>query len=114
MVQWLGLSTFNAEIWVQSLVGKLRSQIPQAVCCSQKKTKNKEQTEGERTREETFWKPFLRTVQAEKCHVWWGQGVETSVTFSIKKFAFRTFLVGQCLRLRAPCRELVFDPLSGS
>ena len=104
---------FNAENRVPSLVGKLRSQILQAICHSQK-TKNKEQTEGERTREETFWKPGLRSVQAEKYHRWGGQGVETSVTFSIKKFAFRTCLVGQWLRLHAPCRGLVFDPWSGS
>ena len=33
MVQWLGLSTFTAVTWVQSLVGELRCHKP----CGQKK-----------------------------------------------------------------------------
>ena len=36
MVQWLGLSTFTAVTWVQSLVGELRCHKP----CGKKKKKN--------------------------------------------------------------------------
>ena len=39
-VQWLGLSAFSAGAQVQSLVRELRS--PQAVQCSQKKKKTKQ------------------------------------------------------------------------
>ena len=41
MVQWLGLSTFTAVTWVQSLVGELRCHKP----CGQKK-KKKNQISG--------------------------------------------------------------------
>ena len=37
MVQWLGLSTFTAVTWVQSLVGELRCHKP----CGKKKKKKK-------------------------------------------------------------------------
>lgn len=67
--QWLGLSMVNAETWSSISGQEAKIPDPTSHICVAKKLKIRSKLRVERTREEAFWNPGLRSVQAQVSQV---------------------------------------------